>query len=82
MREHGGKAGPSPTAAWQEVAVDVARCLRFYSRLPVPALPWEEDPYTVPDFQRLTRILPLAGLILGVLPAAILVASLSLGFGS
>lgn len=81
MSEHGEKAGTAPTAPWQDVAVDVARCLRFYSRLPVPALPWEQDPHAVPDFQRLTRILPLAGLILGVLPAAILVASLSLDLG-
>ncbi|MCJ2121745.1 adenosylcobinamide-GDP ribazoletransferase [Methylobacterium sp. J-077] len=52
---------------------DLAGCLRFYSRLPVPQLPGEPDPHRVPDFTALPRMLPLAGLILA-LPAALTLA--------
>lgn len=52
---------------------DLAGCLRFYSRLPVPQLPGEPDPHRVPDFTALPRMLPLAGLILA-LPAALVLA--------
>lgn len=52
---------------------DLAGCLRFYARLPVPRLPGEPDPHRVPDFTRLPRMLPLAGLILA-LPAALTLA--------
>ena len=51
-------------------ATDVARALRFYSRLPVPALPWEADPHALPDFARMARMLPVAGAILGAIGAA------------
>ncbi|MGP9819769.1 adenosylcobinamide-GDP ribazoletransferase [Salinarimonas sp. NSM] len=51
---------------------DVARALRFYSRLPVPALPWETDPHALPDFARMARMLPVAGAILGALGALVL----------
>ncbi|WP_043538597.1 adenosylcobinamide-GDP ribazoletransferase [Salinarimonas rosea] len=54
---------------------DVARALRFYSRLPVPALPWEADPHALPDFARMARMLPVAGLILGLLGALVLVGA-------
>ena len=36
---------------------DLALCLRFYSRLPVPQLPGEPDPHRAPDFTRLPRML-------------------------
>ncbi len=70
-----------PAGAWQAISVDLARCLRFYSRLPMPALPWEQDPYALPDFPRLTRVLPLAGLVIGLLPALVLMAALEIGLG-
>lgn len=66
----------------REVLTDTALCLRFYSRLPVPALPWELDPHALPDFARMTRTVPLAGLILGILPALVLAAALALDLGS
>ena len=53
---------------------DLAACLRFYSRLPVPALPGEPDPHAVPDFRTIPRMLPVAGLILAVPPALVLLA--------
>jgi adenosylcobinamide-GDP ribazoletransferase len=63
------------------VLVDVAQSVRFYSRLPVPALPWEPDPHVLPDFQRMARVVPVAGAILGLGPAVILGVGLWLGFG-
>lgn len=59
--------------------VDVARALRFYSRLPVPALPGEADPHALPDFPRMARMLPIAGAILGLVAAAVLAGAAALG---
>jgi len=74
---------PVIAAGWgREILTDTARCLRFYSRLPVPALPWEPDPHALPDFARMTRAVPLAGLVLGLLPALALAGALALGLGS
>lgn len=72
----------SPMSPWQALAVDLAHCLRFYSRLPVPALPFERDAHALPDFQRLVRVLPVAGLILGLLPAFVFALALFLDLGS
>ncbi|MXQ13876.1 adenosylcobinamide-GDP ribazoletransferase [Microvirga makkahensis] len=60
---------PAPAGFWQAAAVDLAHCLRFYSRLPVPVLPYEQNAHPLPDFPRLVRVLPIAGLVLGLLPA-------------
>lgn len=51
---------------------DLLSCLRFYSRLPVPALAFETSPHAMPDVSRMARVLPLAGLIIA-LPAAVVV---------
>lgn len=69
-RQTGGEAD------WpgREALHDLAACLRFYSRLPVPQMPGEPDPHRPPDFTRLPRMLPLAGVILA-LPAALVLAS-------
>nr|WP_237050291.1 adenosylcobinamide-GDP ribazoletransferase [Microvirga ossetica] len=55
--------------------------MRFYSRLPVPALPWEQDAHALPSFPRLVRVIPLAGLLLGLVPAAALIVALILDLG-
>jgi adenosylcobinamide-GDP ribazoletransferase len=60
---------------------DLAGCLRFYSRLPVPQLPGEPDPHRSPDFTRLPRMLPLAGLILALPAASVLAISWWIGLG-
>jgi adenosylcobinamide-GDP ribazoletransferase len=60
---------------------DLARSLRFYSRLPVPILPWECDPHAPPDFSGMARVLPIAGAVIGLVPALVLVAALHLGLG-
>ncbi|MCJ2128410.1 adenosylcobinamide-GDP ribazoletransferase [Methylobacterium sp. E-045] len=63
------------------MAYDLAACLRFYSRLPVPRLPGEGDPHRVPDFRILPRMLPLAGLILALPSALILLVAWALDLG-
>ncbi|MGF9759766.1 adenosylcobinamide-GDP ribazoletransferase [Microvirga sp. 0TCS3.31] len=68
-------------SAWQAAVIDLAHCVRFYSRLPVPALPWEQDAHAPPSFPRLLRMIPVAGLVLGVLPAAVLGLALLLDLG-
>lgn len=82
MSDHIEKTQAVSTGFWQDVMVDLARALRFYSRLPVPALPWEQNPHALPDFPRLARVLPLAGLVLGLLPALAMGGALLLDLGS
>jgi adenosylcobinamide-GDP ribazoletransferase len=81
MSDQMDNTGTVTTGRWQEFLADLARCLRFYSRLPLPALPWEPDPHAPPDFPKLTRVVPLAGLVLGLLPALVLAAALLLDLG-
>ena len=76
------RSGPEATArllGWRGLAVEVACALRFYSRLPVPALPFETDPHAAPDFATLPRMLPLVGAVLGVIGSAVLVIATGLG---
>ncbi len=72
---------PAPENPALDAVADVARCLRFYSRLPVPALPWEGDPHALPDFARVTRMLPVAGAIVGMVGALAFLAAASLDLG-
>lgn len=60
----------------------VAQCLRFYSRLPIPALPGEPDPYGAPDFDVMPRALPFAGALIGLVGALVLSLGLWLHFGA
>jgi adenosylcobinamide-GDP ribazoletransferase len=76
-RQTSGEAG-SPG---REALHDLAACLRFYSRLPVPQLPGEPDPHRSPDFTRLPRMLPLAGALLAVPAAVMLAAAFLAGLG-
>lgn len=55
------------------------QCLRFYSRLPVPVLPGEGDPHRLPDFRVVPRMIGPAGLIIGLVPALVLVLFDGLG---
>lgn len=54
---------------WPGWAIATATCIRFYSRLPVPALPGE-TPHGLPDFRLVPRALPLAALAIA-LPATV-----------
>jgi adenosylcobinamide-GDP ribazoletransferase len=53
-----------------------AQAIRFYSRLPVPALPGEDDPHAAPDFRVMPRAVPLAALVIAT--PAMVVAALGL----
>jgi adenosylcobinamide-GDP ribazoletransferase len=57
---------------------DTLQALRFFSRLPLPALPGETDPHGLPDFARLVRVVPLVGLILGGLAGLLLIGAAAL----
>ena len=59
----------------------VARAIRFYSRLPVPTLPFETDPHAPPEFGSMGAVLPLAALGIAVVPAFVLAAALWANFG-
>jgi adenosylcobinamide-GDP ribazoletransferase len=54
-------------------ALAVARCVRFYSRLPMPAIPGEADPHAIPDFRIEPVGLPVAAMIIA-LPAVLVTA--------
>lgn len=58
---------------------DIARCVRFYSRLPVPRLPGESNPHARPDFTRIPRALPVAALIVAAPGALVLWLALLIG---
>lgn len=73
-----GERTPIP---WRALLVDLAQAVRFYSRLPVPALPFETEPHALPNFETLARILPLAGVVLGLVPALVLLGALALDLG-
>ncbi len=82
MSDHIEKTqGSSRPGLRRALTADLVQALRFYSRLPLPALPWETDPHAVPDFQRLARVLPLAGIVLGIPSALAMGAALALGLG-
>ncbi len=57
---------------------DTIRALRFFSRLPLPALPGENDPHAAPDLARLMPAVSLAGLVLGGLAGAVLIIAAGL----
>lgn len=61
--------------------VALAQCVRFYSRIPVPKLSFETDPHGAPDFRIVPRVLPLAGLVIGLPSALIVLAAATLGMG-
>ncbi|MGY2047052.1 adenosylcobinamide-GDP ribazoletransferase [Methylobacterium sp. JK268] len=71
---------PPETGPWPPL-LDLAACLRFYSRLPVPALPGETGSHAAPDFRTVPRMLPVAGLIIGLPGAIALLGALGLGLG-
>lgn len=71
MAESESEKAPSAALpqAWPGWLVASAICIRFYSRLPVPALPGEAA-HALPDFRLVPRALPLAALAIA-LPGAL-----------
>jgi adenosylcobinamide-GDP ribazoletransferase len=81
MTQRGETSLPSDNdPLWPGWPIATAQAVRFYSRLPVPALPGEADPHAAPDFRLMLRALPFAAAIIA-LPAmavAALASALSL----
>ena len=53
---------------------DLMACLRFFTRLPLPALPFERDIHAMLDFKIAVRMLPFAGMVVGMAGALIVLA--------
>lgn len=51
---------------------DLAACLRFFSRVPVPAVNRLDDPSQLPAFSRAAWLVPIAGALLALPPAVLL----------
>lgn len=58
---------------------DVAAALRFFSRLPVPALPGETDPHAPPVLPRIAYAIPLAGAVIAGLAGLVLLVAHAVG---
>jgi adenosylcobinamide-GDP ribazoletransferase len=65
---------------WPGWLIATATCIRFYSRLPVPALPGE-NAHTLPDFRLVPRALPFAALVIAA-PAALIALLAGLAGGN
>lgn len=52
---------------------DLAACLRFFSRVPVPTVNRLDDPSQLPAFSRAAWLVPIAGALLALPPAVLLV---------
>ena len=72
---------PGPPFPGADLVYDLAVCLRFFTRLPIPPLPDEPAPYGVPDFRTVPRMLPLAGLLLALPAALVLVLAWEIRLG-
>ena len=56
----------NPSDKTSSVLGDIAGCVRFFSRLPVPAFAQGDDPAKIPNFARSAWALPLAGLVIAI----------------
>ena len=56
------------------VLSDLLFCLRFYSRLPIPAFGFEAAPHSMGEFPRAVGLAPLAGALIA-LPAGLILAA-------
>ena len=69
----------SAASLFKEAAAKTIAALRFYSRLPLPALAFEREPFALPDLARLAPYAPLAGAIIGAASAIVLALARALG---
>ena len=71
---------PAPfRAAALGAARDLLACLRFFSRLPLPDLPFEASRRGMPDLSRLARMVPVAGAALAAIGALALACADAVG---
>ena len=61
------------------MARDTLAMLRFFTRLPIPALSFERDVHAMPDFTSAVRALPLAGALIGALGAVVVICASGIG---
>lgn len=62
-----------------QTLASLIQALRFWSRLPVPVFQFEVDPHGRPDMERLAPVTPLAGGLVGVFGAVVLVLASGIG---
>ena len=62
-----------------QIIEDILVCLRFWSRIPTPVLARESDPHGMPNFARVTRVLPIAGAIIGLVGAIVFLTARFIG---
>lgn len=55
--------------------------LRFLTRLPVPAMPFEAAAHQPPDIERMAPAFPLAGALIGLAGAVVMALAFALGLG-
>jgi adenosylcobinamide-GDP ribazoletransferase len=68
----------SASVGWlRDAPRDLAACLRFFSRLPLPAT--SGDPQGMPDLSRISRMVPVAGVTIGACGALALAIASALG---
>jgi adenosylcobinamide-GDP ribazoletransferase len=65
-----------------DILPPLMQALRFWSRLPLPVMPFEADPHAVPDMERLAPVVPLAGAVLGLIGALVLAILSGLGLSA
>jgi adenosylcobinamide-GDP ribazoletransferase len=71
-------SGPSASFV-KEAASKTLAALRFYSRLPLPRLPFEREPFAMPTPELLARYSAVAGAIIGACGAIVLILAHALG---
>ncbi|WP_232627923.1 adenosylcobinamide-GDP ribazoletransferase, partial [Methylobacterium sp. Leaf118] len=76
-----GVSDPGPPFPGADLVYDLAACLRFFTRLPIPPLPDEPAPYGAPDFRTAPRMLPVAALLLALPAALVLVLAWEIRLG-
>jgi adenosylcobinamide-GDP ribazoletransferase len=76
--KHLDPSGPA-TSLLVEAAARTLAALRFFSRLPVPALSFERDAFAVPDLRRIAPYAPIAGAVIGACGAIALWLARALG---
>jgi adenosylcobinamide-GDP ribazoletransferase len=68
-----------PADFFRRAARDLLACLRFFTRLPLPAQAYEVEPFAPPDLARIGWMAPFAGAIIGALGSLALVVAQGLG---